>query len=199
MPSEALQVLEIFVEACDRLSIPYVVGGSLASGVHGEPRATHDSDVLVDARRGSIPALADALRPSFYVDDEGARIAVDRAGSFNVIHLRWHLKIDVFVAGSSLDHEQLGRRELAQLAPDFPRRFYVTSADVILVRKLVWYRIGSEISERQWRDVLAILKVSGPSIDRGYVRAAAAREGVQDLLERALSESSPAPPADPTR
>jgi hypothetical protein len=191
--AEALQVLELFADACDRLSIPYVVGGSLASGVHGEPRATHASDVLVDPRSGSIAALVEALRPQFYVDEEGARIALTRAGSFNVIHLRWHLKIDVFVAGSSLDYEQLRKRELAQLAPDLPRRFYVTSAEVILVRKLVWYRMGREVSDRQWRDVLAILKSSGARLEREYMRASAAREGVLDLFDRAASEAGLGP------
>ena len=82
----------------------------MASGMHGEPRATHDSDVLVELRREQARSLVLAFRPDFYVDDEDLSYAIDRGSSFNVIHVAGARKIDVFVAGSSrLDREQLAR------------------------------------------------------------------------------------------
>ena len=178
-----------FVEVVDALSIPYAVGGSLASGVFGEPRATHDFDVLVALRPAQVQPLAGALATEFYFDREAISEALSRASSFNVIHLASAQKIDVFVAGERLlDREQLARRVSARaLADVLP--VYVTSAEVIVLRKLDWFRRGGEVSERQWRDVISVLRVQGDRLDREYLSVTARELGLQELLERALAEA----------
>ncbi len=189
MPSDGLRALSLLVERLEQLSIPYVVGGSIASSTHGEPRATRDIDVLVALDEEAIAPLVAALGADFYVDAASVHEARRLGRSFNVIHLHFFQKIDVFVAGDDLlDREQLARRVVARPEPE-TRPVFVTSPELIVLRKLDWYRRGGEASARQWRDVLGVLKVQGPRLDRAYVRRMARELGLADTLELALAES----------
>ena len=64
--------------------------------------------------------------------------------------------------------------------------FFVESAEDVILNKLRWYRLGNEISERQWNDVLGVLKVQAGVLDLTYLRQWAVTLGLSDLLERAL-------------
>jgi hypothetical protein len=75
------------------------------------------------------------------------------------------------------------------IATDPERTAYVASAEDTVLTKLEWYRMGSEVSERQWRDVLGVLKVQAERLDLAYLRRWAAALGVADLLEQALSQA----------
>jgi hypothetical protein len=75
-----------------------------------------------------------------------------------------------------------------QVASDPDRFLYFYTAEDILLQKLRWYRLGGEVSDRQWRDVLGIVLVQGPALDEGSLRDGACTLGVADLLERALDE-----------
>jgi hypothetical protein len=66
----------------------------------------------------------------------------------------------------------------------------VKSPEDTVVRKLLWYRDGGSVSERQWRDVVEMLRESGPALDAGYLERWASRLGVSDLLARARGEAA---------
>jgi hypothetical protein len=107
-----------------------------------------------------------------------------------VIHLDTMFKVDVFVARPrAFDRSQLARRQLHLLSEDPQCHAYVTSAEDIVLSKLEWYRLGGGVSDRQWRDVLGVLKVQGARLDRDYLRRMAATLDVTDLLERAFGEA----------
>jgi len=177
-------------DALDALDVAYAIGGSFASALHGVMRATMGADLVAKLRPAHVEPLVQALGDAFYADAQTMRDAIRHQGSFNLIHLDTMFKVDVFVARPrAFDRSQLARRRLHLLSEDPERHAYVTSAEDVILSKLEWYRTGGEVSDRQWRDVLGVLKVQGERLDGSYLRRMAVELGVIDLLERALEEA----------
>jgi hypothetical protein len=186
---EILEITLFLAATFERLGVSYLVGGSLASSLHGLPRATQDVDLVAALEPEHVPALVAALRGSFYLDEPAIRAAVRQRTSFNVIHLGTLLKADVFVAGSdAATRSEFERRQRYRVAVDPPRELVLASPEDTIAQKLHWFRLGDEVSERQWSDALGVLKVAGGRLDFAYLRRTAALLGVQDLLERILTE-----------
>lgn len=186
-PIDPIATALLVARQLEAQGILYTLGGSLASSFAGEPRATVDIDIVAALEERHVGAFVDALSPDFYVDTEAIRRAIRTRSSANLIHQATQLKVDLFVAGGTpLDARQLARRIAVEVGDG--RRLYVHPPEDILLQKLRWYRRGGEISDRQWRDVVAIVRVQGPRLDRTYLREGADILNVTDLLERALEE-----------
>ena len=95
--------------------------------------------------------------------------------------------MDLFIAGgTALDAQQLARRQPVQIGN---RTLFVHPPEDILLQKLRWYLAGGEVSDRHWRDVIAIIRTQGSRLDQPYLVANAPLIGVEDLLTRAFSEA----------
>jgi hypothetical protein len=194
---DPLRVALAVVAVLARLDIPYAAAGSLASSVHGEPRSTDDIDLVVDLRPVHIAPLTGALQPDWYVSEDAMRDAIAGGTSFNAVHLGTGVKVDFFVVGSDVfDARRVATAHAVRIGDDpggatgaTGATLRVDTAEHTVLRKLEWFRRGGEISERQWRDVVGVLKAQGQRIDREELTAWAGRLGVSDLLQRALQES----------
>ncbi len=186
---EFLRGALLVTDTLDALGVPYAIGGSLATIFHGIPRTTIDADLVADLQPEHISPFVRALRDEFHVDPLAIVDAMQRRSSFNLIHKRAMFKVDVFLPKErAFDRMQLQRRGREVVLDEPERTAWVTSAEDIILAKLEWFRMGGEVSERQWRDVLGVMKTQGALLDAAYLRHWAAELKVSDLLARAFRE-----------
>ena len=189
LDSEALQVTLLVTDVLDSLEIPYVIGGSVASIFHGMVRTTMDADILANIETKHVAPFVTAMQNQFYIDEQSLIQAIERRSSVNLIHLQTMFKVDIFVPKERpFDQQQLVRRISERFKADSDKTIWLLSAEDVILAKLDWFRLGGEVSERQWRDILGILKTQQDTVDIAYLQKWSKELQVQDLLERALVE-----------
>jgi hypothetical protein len=188
--SDLVRALNPVVRALESLHRPFHIGGSISSSLHGIPRSTLDVDLVAELQQGDVQPLVAALQGEYYVSEPQIVDAIGHRGSFNVIHHATGIKIDVFVTPDGPFEREIAARVVHEQLDDAPeaRTYPFSSAEDILLQKLRWYRRGREVLDRQWQDVLGILRVQGAAIDLPDLRYWAPRIDVADLLEQALAE-----------
>jgi hypothetical protein len=151
-----------------------------------------DVDIVADLQPEHAPVLTNALRDQFYVpDDTSLRRVIEQRASFNLIHLATMFKVDIFLPRSQdFDRQQLKRRIAEPVAEKSDEYVWVLSPEDVVLAKLDWFRMGGEVSERQWRDVLGVLQTQLSVLDVDYMRLWAQELQVGELFERALAETT---------
>ena len=191
MQNEPIEVTLKVTDVFEKLGAPYLIAGSLASTLYGMVRTTQDSDIVVEMRPEHLQAFVSALQGEFYIDEEMIAESIQRNSSFNIIHRETMFKVDVFIPRprpflqAQLDRAQ---RQTFSLETEMSAKF--ASPEDTILSKLEWYRMGGEVSDRQWRDILGVLKTRAGELDLEYLRQWAAELHVSDLWERVLKESA---------
>ena len=187
--AEPVRITQYIARVLDSLSISYFVGGSLASSLHGVPRATQDVDIIADIKIKNIPELVDAFKQDYYIDPDMIQDAIKHRTSFNIIHLGTMFKADIFILKpDTLSQIEMKRRQQYQIS-DIPQQtLFLASAEDIIINKLYWFQLGGGVSERQWNDALGVIKIQSKNLDYQYLEHAASERRITDLFEKALKE-----------
>lgn len=186
---DPLAVTMLVTRALEAAGAAYLIGGSLASGLYGLGRATMDADLVTPLQADQVQAFLRHLGPDFYADEQMILDAIETKRSFNLIHLPTMFKVDVFILGASpyaVQEFKRRRREVIDEATG--RTAYFAAPEDVILTKLDWYK-QSGSSERQWRDILGILKTQGKRLDLDYLRLWAKDLGLASELHRALAEA----------
>ena len=188
---EILSALQPFVTALEKYSIPYYIGGSIASSIYGMARATMDIDIVADVKLYHISLLRQALEAAYYIDEDMIKNAIQNSSSFNLIHLETAVKIDVFVFKNIPYHRNAIERKIKDTLEDddIKTEFYFSSPEDIIISKLQWYESGGKVSERQWLDVIGVIKVQGDSLDKKYLQVWTKKIGIFELLRHAFNDA----------
>ena len=157
-----------------------MVVGSLASSVHGQPRTTNDVDLVALLDVFDTDVLMRGLLPMGYVDADAVLAAIEQGRSFNFIDDATGQKVDVFCTSSEQARDEVRRARLITFAPDVI--VPILSPEDIVVQKLRWYERGGRVSDRQWRDLVEVLRIQGPAIDSLLLERLAAELRVDALL-----------------
>jgi hypothetical protein len=176
-------------DALESLGVEWAVGGSFASSAHGEPRATNDIDVVAALSAAHVAPLIAALRSRFHCDEAVILDAIRRRSSFNLIDEHSFVKVDLFVPPAGpMGEGQLIRRQ--RYHPAGSALLYVLSAEDVLLQKLRWFELGNRVSERQWRDIVSLLRIAGGRLDFQYIADVAEQARLGELLQTARREAA---------
>ncbi len=163
MPEADLSLL--FVRPLNRLGVRYLVSGSVAAILYGEPRLTHDVDFVVFLKTEDIRRLQEVFpAPEFYVPPEeviAAEVAREQRGHFNLVHTDTGFKADFYTAGRDDLHAWAVRNTRKVEYRGEP--VVVAPPEYVIVRKLEYYREGG--SEKHLRDIRSMLAASADLLD----------------------------------
>lgn len=190
-PTEQMAVVREVIAALDAMRVAHALGGSLASSIHGAVRQTHDADMAVEPFPGREAEFCAQLSPKYYVSLPAVIEANRQQAVFNVISPETAFKVDLFVRKDRpFDRSLMARRQTITLGDPPGFAASVVSPEDVILWELEWYRLGGEVSDRQWSDILSVLRVQGDRLDAAYLARWAGQLGVSDLLDRARSEAS---------
>jgi hypothetical protein len=177
-------LVEPFVSRLEQLGVPYMVTGSTAGILYGEPRMTHDVDIVVSLAMKDVHAFVEAFPlDDFYCPPEDVlAIEVRRGqrGHCNLIAHATGFKADIYIAFDELHRWGLARRRRLDVGGT---TLQVAPPEYVIVRKLEYFREGG--SEKHLRDIRSMLDVSGDVIDRDQLDALVEQRGLRVEWDRA--------------
>ena len=186
-PSEIARILHRILEPAH---IPYYITGGVAALAYGDPRTTRDLDLVIAIEPSEVTVLVTALEAAgFYCPPLAVEAVKSRQETMlSVTHSRLLLNADLMMNGDSdFDRSKLSRRQLVSISLDEDERFWLISPEDLILAKLQWGARSQ--SEKQWRDVLGVIKVQGDHLDRSFLIQWAKAIGLEDDLNRALQAS----------
>lgn len=186
--ADSSRVLLQVTEALDRLQVVYAVEGVLGSSDYGIARSSLDADIIADMRPEHVQPFIAALSVDFYADHHMIEDAIQRHGSFSLVHYASKFNVDIFIPHARpFDQMQLKRRKAVVVTTNPFREVYVTSPEDAILSKLARVRAGGESSEHGWKEARGVRKLA--DLDQDYLRHWAKELDVEDLLEKALKEA----------
>jgi hypothetical protein len=184
---DPLSLASMIANRLESLGINYYIGGSLVSSLLGESRYSEDLDLVIEVAPYQSSDLIQALENEFYISEIAVEDALyGRCTSFNIISLASSEKIDLFIARTDpFSRSKMARRIKYSLSNR--TSVWLCSAEDIILQKLLWGKASR--SEKQWRDVLGVLKVQCETLDYSYLTDWADELGLLDSLTQALTQS----------
>jgi hypothetical protein len=181
------ELLRKVIEALDDARVEYMLTGSVVSSLQGEPRSTHDIDMVVAIERAAAKRLVMAFpTPDFYLDEESIIDAINNQGMFNLIDVNTGDKVDFWILTEEpFDRSRFERRYVEDF---MGMRITVSSPEDTILVKLRWAKLSGG-SEKQFTDALRVYEVQFENLDLEYLRSWAKKIQVESMLKKLEKEA----------
>jgi len=191
MIEDPIAIAYKIIDKLNLLNIPYYIGGSVASSLQGEARFTEDIDLIIYLESSQIEPFIQTFGADFYVSDVAVKDAISgRTGSFNLIDFESLEKADIFISKTDdFSASKMNRRQLYVPEDNPDKAFYLSTPEDTILQKLAWMKIAENESQKQWRDILGVIKIQRERLDLDYLWQWSEYLNVSDPLNRALQES----------
>ena len=182
------ELLTRVVQALEKARIPYMITGSVASSLQGEPRSTHDIDIVVAIKPSSIDEFKRAFpEPEFYLEPTSILDAIKYQSMFNLIHVAEGDKVDFWIlTNEPFDLSRFQRRQTEMVYGD---GVMVSSPEDTILAKLKWAKLSGG-SDKQFGDALGVYEVQYPKLDLDYLEHWAYRLDIRELWEELKKKSN---------
>jgi hypothetical protein len=176
------ELLRFVCQRLDALGIDYMLTGSVASSLQGEPRASHDIDIVIALPAPEIARFCQSFAsPDLFLQQESVVDAVQTSSQFNMLHLAGGDKVDFWLLTSDpFDRSRFARKRVEMV---FGTPIKVSAPEDTILAKLRWAKLMGG-SDKQLQDVASIVDVRGATLDLDYLKRWLPILGVEDLWER---------------
>jgi hypothetical protein len=183
------ELLKRVVQALDELKIEYMVTGSVVSSLQGEPRSSHDIDLVVHMNQDSIKGFFVAFPvEDFYLSEQAIQDALTHRTMFNLLDMNHGDKVDFWMlTDEPFDQSRFSRRRVVEV---LGVRIVVSTPEDTILMKLRWAELSGG-SLRQFNDALGVYEMQREILDVDYVNDWAKRLGVETAWSRLLAAATP--------
>jgi hypothetical protein len=183
---EQHELLVWIVQCFEKLKIPYLIKGAIASIAYGEPRFTNDIDIVADINLGQANALRSFFpKNEFYLDVDSVKNAIEGRHQFNIIHPSSGLRVDVIISKKD-DFDQSRFKRIKRLNVSEEESANFAAPEDVIIKKLEYFKKGG--SEKHLRDIASMLKISADMIDCNYISSWAKKLGLTEIWEAIQKE-----------
>ena len=181
------ELLKKVVETLDRSAIDYMITGSVASSLQGEPRSTHDIDVVIAIQNSDIENLVKAFPPpGYYLDAKSIQEAISHRSMFNLIDVVEGDKVDFWIlTNQPFDQSRFARKYLEEV---MGISLKVSRPEDTILAKLHW-AVKSGGSEKQFTDALRVFEVQHDTLDLYYLNKWVVALSLEEIWERLQDEA----------
>jgi hypothetical protein len=181
------ELLKKVVQVLEAAGIEYMLTGSVASSLQGEPRSTHDIDIITAIKKSSVMNLIQAFPPpDFYLDQEAVFEAISQRSMFNLIDITTGDKVDFWLlTDEPFDRSRFSRRYIESF---MGLRLQVSTPEDTILAKLRWAKLAGG-SEKQFTDALRVYEVQFEKLDLAYLNQWVNKLEIDELWKRLLDEA----------
>lgn len=181
------ELLRKVIQVLDEIEIQYMLTGSIVSSLQGEPRSTHDIDIVVAVSRSKTKKLLEAFpSPDFYLDEKKIYNAISRKTMFNLIHIEEGDKVDFWVlTDDPFDQSRFSRRIIEEF---MELKLKISSPEDTILAKMRWAKLSGG-SEKQFTDALRVYEVQYGRLDIKYLEIWSRKLNVESLWKRIVNEA----------
>ena len=181
------ELLKKAIKALEKAKIKYMITGSIASSLQGEPRSTHDIDIVIDIPKTAIKELVKAFPlPDYHLDESSILNAINKHGMFNLIDIKEGNKVDFWIlTDEPFDQSRFSRKYVEKVLGE---RMLFTSPEDTILAKLRWAKLSGG-SEKQFIDALRVYEVQFDKLDINYLEHWAKKLDIVSLWKRLKDEA----------